>query len=140
MSANELISAKYLKPDDHEPSAVTNREPRQSAAPHGEHLAAISRASRWISVVAGMAILACAIAVAVPYLSAALSKKANSPVDWLIQVTTGKRSDQIVDKWIRDRTELNQQDVKKNFTSGPAFQTGPSQPINWNFGTSTSGS
>jgi hypothetical protein len=127
---SELISAKYLKSENETPAAASLGA-QDSTPTVARQPSKCERLTRWISVVAGVAILAAAVVLAAPFISRATSIKANSPADWLTQMITGKRSDQIMEKWIRDRTELNQREIKEKFTSSPTVQFDPSKTM-WN--------
>jgi hypothetical protein len=127
---NELASAKYLKPDS-ETSTGGSPDAQKPASTADGPLQKCERASRWIGIGASVAIFVAVVAFATPFISRAISTKANSPADWLIRMTTGKSSDQVVGKWLRDRTELNQREIKEKFTSSPTVQFDPTKTM-WN--------
>ena len=131
MSTNELVSAKYLKSDS-ETTAASNVGEPIAASPVTRQVSSCERATRWISIVASVAIFVAVVAFATPFITRAISTKANSPADWLIRMSTGKSSDQVVGKWLRDRSELNQREIKDKFTA-PTVQFDSSKTM-WNGG------
>jgi len=131
MAAQDLLSAKYLTHVDDAVSTSIAGDPREPSPAHGSSSAGLARLTAWISVVAAVAVVACAVALVVPLVKTAAAKKANGPVDWIVQMTTGKRSDEIVGKWIRDRSAENQRYLDEQFKNSQPFDT--SKPVEWNF-------
>jgi hypothetical protein len=131
MADRELLTAKYFKPDEGVPSTRDDLAIQESPPPQASPLAAWVRASRWISAIAGAAVVACVIVLVVPSLRSALSIKATSPIDWLIRLGGG-RSDQIFEKAIRDRSEANQREWQESYRKS-TYQLDPTKPIEWRF-------
>ncbi len=133
MAEQDLMTAKYFQSNDEASTSgaatTTDEAPRAQTTP----IAACARASRWISAVAGVALMACLIGLAIPYLKSAASTKANSPVDWLVRTFTGRSSDQVVQQWLRDRGEANKQQWDEMYRKSPIYQFEQSKPIDWHF-------
>jgi hypothetical protein len=132
MADHELMSAKYLQ--HVETDSATNAAPAINDAPplKVSSAAAWARASRWVSVFAGVALVSCILGLAVPYLTSASSGKKTSPIDWLIRLKGGK-PDQTFEKWVRDSAEANQQEWQEMYRKSPAYQIDPSKSIDWHF-------
>jgi hypothetical protein len=132
MAEHELISAKFLQSVESE--SATDATPAIDDAPQQRisSAAAWARASRWISMFAGSALVVCAMVVVVPYLTSASSGKRTSPIDWLIRLKGGK-PDQTFEKWVRDSAESSQQEWQEMYRKSPAYQIDPSKPIDWHF-------
>jgi len=134
MAEHDLMTARYFKPDDESPSTGGAATIRESRPAQTSRMATAARASKWISVVAAVAFVACAIALAVPFLKlrAPSLGKANSPVDWLIRLCGGE-PDKAVEKWLRDRGEANKREWDEKYRQSPMYQVDPSKPIDWHF-------
>ena len=129
---HDLMTAKYFKSDDEAPSSgeaatIQNSRPAQSS-----RVATAARASKWISVVAAVAVVACAAALVVPFLRTPSLRKATSPLDWLIRLC-GVEPDKVVEKWVRDRGEASKREWDEKYRQSPIYQIDPSKPIDWHF-------
>ena len=132
MAEYELMSAKYLQ--SVETDAATNAAPAIEDAPleKSSSAAAWARASRWVSMFAGTALVVCVMVVVVPYLTSASSGKRTSPIDWLIRLKGGT-PDQTFEKWVRDSAQSSQHQWDEMYRNSPAFQIEPPKPIDWHF-------
>ena len=132
MAEHELMSAKFLQ--SVETNSVTNAAPSIDDAPlqKTSSAAAWARASRWVSMFAGTALVVCLLVVVVLYLTSASSGKKTSPIDWLIRLKGGK-PDQTFEKWVRDSAEANQREWQEMYRKSPAYQIDPSKSIDWHF-------
>ena len=127
MAEHELITAKYFKPDDEASTPATSPAAQEPLPPRVSSLAAWSRATRWISIVAGVAIFACVIVIAIPPLRTAVSTKANSPVDWIVRLCGG-RTDKMFENWMREHAESNQREWQERYKES-TFHFDPQKPI-----------
>ncbi len=132
MAEHELMSAKYLISEDDASSAGSPATIQKSRPAQSSRVKSAARASRWISIVAAVAVVGCVIAAVVPYLRAPSVRKATSPLDWLIRLC-GVEPDKAVEKMLRERGEANKREWDEKFRQSPVFQIDPSKPIEWHF-------
>jgi hypothetical protein len=132
MAEHDLMTAEYFKPDDEAPSTGGVATIQKSRPAQNSRVATAARASRWISVVAAVAVVACAAALVVPFLRTPSLRKATSPLDWLIRLC-GVEPDKAVEKMLRDRGEANKREWDEKFRQSTTFQIDPSKPIDWHF-------
>jgi hypothetical protein len=131
MAEHELMSAKYLTQADESLAAAATGS-ADTTQPATSSVGAWARVSGWTSLIAAGAVIACAVAVAIPLITAVRSQKATSPIDWLIKLHGGQ-PDQTFEKFIRDSATANQHQWDEMYRKSPAYQLDPSK-MNWNFG------
>jgi hypothetical protein len=132
MAEHNLSTAKYFERAEEASQAGDSGNPDDAARKSAATVDAWARASRWISAVAGVAVVGCTMAIAIPYFTAASSGKPTSPFDWFLRFG-GARSDQTFEKWVRDSTQANQRQWEEMYRNSPAYQFDPSKPIDWHF-------
>jgi hypothetical protein len=131
MAERDLISAKYFKPDETDTAADVATAVAETPTQKTSSADAWARASRWVSVFAGAALVACVMGVAVPYLTSATSGKKTSPIDWLVRLKGGK-PDQTFEKWVRDSADASQKEWQEMYRKSPAYQLDPEHQ-GWHF-------
>ncbi|HEV2970737.1 MAG TPA: hypothetical protein VGY55_12270 [Pirellulales bacterium] len=131
MAEHDLASAKYLaQAEDSLAAAETGSA--DTTQPPASSVDIWARVAGWTSYIAAAAVIACLVAVAVPYITAARSQKATSPIDWLIKLHGGS-PDQTFEKFIRDSATANEHQWDEMYRKSPAYGIDPSK-MNWNFG------
>jgi hypothetical protein len=131
MAEHDLMSAKYFKPDEMDSATDTAKAIEETPPQKTTSADAWARASRWVSVFAGAAVVACVMGLVVPYLTSATSGKKTSPIDWLIRLKGGK-PDQTFEKWVRDSAETSQKEWQEMYRKSPAYQLDPEHQ-GWHF-------
>jgi hypothetical protein len=131
MAEHELASAKYLAQVD-DSFAAAAAGSADAAQPASSSVGTWARVSGWTSLIAAGAVIACAVAVAVPFITSVRSQKATSPIDWLLKLHGGP-PDQSFEKWVRDSATANQHQWDEMYRKSPAYQFDPSK-MNWHFG------
>jgi hypothetical protein len=130
MAEHELTSAKYLALVDESLAAAATGS-ADATQPPSSPVGGSARVSGWTSLIAAGAVIACLVAVAIPYIIAARSQKATSPIDWLLRFG-GARPDQTFEKWVRDSATANQHQWDEMYRKSPAYGVDPSK-MNWHF-------
>jgi hypothetical protein len=130
MAGHDLLTAKYLKPDDKAPSMGVATA-TEASPPPATRVTGLASASRWISLVVIVAFIACGVGLAVPYVKAVSAGKAMSPIAWLNHLRA--QPGQAFEKMIRDRGEAVQREWADKNRQSPGFQIDPSKPMEWNF-------
>lgn len=82
---------------------------------------ALQRATTLLSIFVGAAAVACALGLAIPYLSQLNSEKPTNVLDWWLRLG-GAKSDQTFEKFVRDTAESNQRQWDEMYRNSPAYK------------------
>jgi len=82
---------------------------------------ALQRATTLLSIFVGAAAVACALGLAIPYLSQLNSEKPTNVLDWWLRLG-GAKSDQTFEKFVRDTAESNQRQWDELYRNSPAYK------------------
>ena len=138
MAEHELMSAKYLSPETDTSStggSTATEQAQKSPSKKTSPAAGWALASRWISALVGVALVACAVGLVFPRVKTASKEKPANSVDWLLRFATG-RSDVSVEKYLRDQGEANRREWDEKYRESPISKIDPTKPIEWKFPTS----
>jgi hypothetical protein len=126
MNDSNLTSAKYFQQAEEARAAavvVNSPEPLPQRRIGTDSLAQVSR---WMSWIAGGAVVLCLMVFATGYFAGNGSKKKTYPVDWLLRLG-GAQSDQTFEKFVRNAATSKGIDWEEQFKKSPMYQFENSQ-------------
>ncbi len=130
---HELTSAKYFEQAEQARlAAAATTLSTESEQPSVLPTRSWERANSWISLVAGVAVLACVGVLAAPYVNALFSKKTPHPINMMLRFG-GASSDQTFEKFLRDSAAANQREWEERYRDSPMYQFNTEQGP-WNSG------
>jgi hypothetical protein len=131
-ATQDLSSAKYLaQAEEARAAALATELNDNSAQLPGTSATTLEQMTKWVSLVAGLALVVSIVVLAVPYLSALRSPKPSNPIDMMLRLG-GAHSDQTFEKYLRESAAANQREWEERYRDSPAYQLDSGQ-MNWNF-------
>jgi len=141
MNDSNLSSAKYFQQAEEARAAavvVNSPEPLPKRQTGTDTLAQVSR---WMSWIAGGAVVLCLMVFATGYFAGDGSKKKTYPIDWFLRLGGGK-PDQTFEKFVRNAATSKGIDWEEQFKKSPMYQFENSQTplidpqkLGWQFNT-----
>ncbi len=126
MNDSNLSSAKYFQQAEEAREAavvVNSPEPVPQRYTGTDTLAQVSR---WMSWIAGGAVVLCLMVFATGYFAGDGSKKRTNPIDWFLRFG-GAKSDQSFEKFIRNTATMKTIDWDEQYRKSPMYQFEHSQ-------------